>query len=195
MKIGIGSQNRTKIEAVKSACTKLQKTYAHLSDLQFEFVPVRTQTPIPDMPLSAEQIIEGAVQRAHYVFDQLPDLNFAIGLEGGTFPLTTPAMAPDILYFLQNWVYVYNGQTGFLGSSPALPLPQKIVRQLYDERRELAEVIDEFSGQHDVRSNQGAFGILTHNLLTRTYSFEIAVINAFTPFFNPAYDLFKPQAT
>ncbi len=187
MKIGIGSQNKTKVEAVKAACQKLQRTFAYLSSERFEFISIATRTPVPDMPLSQEQIIDGAIHRAHYVFQNIDGLDFAVGLEGGTFPLTSPAMAPDIIYFLQNWVYVYNGNTGFLGSSPALPLPKEIAGQLYRHHRELAEVIDEFSGKHDVRSNQGAFGILTHNLLTRTYSFEISVINAFIPFFNKDY--------
>ncbi|WP_456405667.1 DUF84 family protein [Caldithrix abyssi] len=187
MKIGIGSLNKTKVEAVKSACAKLQQTFPYLQNQRFEFVTMGARTPIPDMPLSQEQIIDGAVLRAQYVFKQVPDLDYAIGLEGGTFPLTTPALSPDVLYFLQNWVYVYNGQTGSLGSSPALPLPGTIVRQLYEERRELAEVIDEFSGRHDVRSNQGAFGILTRQLLSRTHTFEISVINAFIPFLNPDY--------
>ncbi len=187
MKIGIGSQNKTKVAAVKAACLKLQQTFPHLQNQTFEFVTLSTQTSIPDMPLSQEQIVDGAVQRAKYVFERHPDLDFAVGLEGGTFPLTTPALAPNVLYFLQNWVYVYNGHKGFLGASPAIALPKEIAHQLYHEHRELAEVIDKFSGKHDVRSNEGAFGILTHNLLSRTYAFEISLINAFVPFFNPDY--------
>jgi non-canonical (house-cleaning) NTP pyrophosphatase len=47
--------------------------------------------------------------------------------------------------------------------------------------------MDEFSGQNDVRSNQGAFGLLTRNLITRDDSFYYAVINAMVPFLNKQY--------
>ncbi len=184
MKIGIGSQNKTKIQAVKSACTKLKNTFPDSCANDFELIPIATQTPIPDMPLSQEQIIDGAIYRAHFVFEQLNNVDLAIGLEGGTFPITSPALGSTVHYFLQNWVYVFDGEKGFLGASPALPLPAKIVKALYEQRLELAQVIDAFSGQQDVRSNQGAFGILTNDLITRTFSFEVAVINALIPFFN-----------
>jgi hypothetical protein len=37
----------------------------------------------------------------------------------------------------------------------------------------------------DVRSKQGAWGILSRDLLTRAMSFEAALIAAFAPFYNP----------
>ncbi len=187
MKIGIGSTNKAKTTAVKSAFEKLARAFSLFHFDGLEFRAISTQTSIPDMPLSKEQIVEGAIQRAHYTFQQLDYVDFALGLEGGTFPLTSPALNDEPQYFLQNWVFAFNGNKGYLGSSPALPLPQNIVHALYHEHRELAEIIDEFSGRTDVRSKEGAFGILTHNLIKRSASFEIAIINAMVPFLNEAY--------
>jgi non-canonical (house-cleaning) NTP pyrophosphatase len=53
-----------------------------------------------------------------------------------------------------------------------------------DGKRELGEVIDEVAGERDVRSRQGAWGILSCDLLTRSMSFESALIAAFAPFYN-----------
>ncbi len=187
MKIGIGSTNKAKLSAVKSAFGKLQQAFFFSGLNQAEFTAIPTKTTIPDMPLSLEQIVEGAVQRAYFVFENVPDLDIALGLEGGVFPLASPSLLGKSQYFLQNWVFAYNGEKGYLGSSPALNLPEKIITAIYEEQRELAEVIDEFSGKNDVRSKEGAFGILTRNLLTRSASFEIAVINSMIPFLNEKF--------
>ncbi len=52
-------------------------------------------------------------------------------------------------------------------------------------KRELGIVIDEVAGVRDVRSKQGAWGVLSRDLLTRAMSFEAALIAAFAPFYNP----------
>jgi non-canonical (house-cleaning) NTP pyrophosphatase len=46
-------------------------------------------------------------------------------------------------------------------------------------------VIDEVAGSTDVRSRQGAWGVLSRDLLTRAMSFEAALLAAFAPFYNP----------
>lgn len=191
MKIGIGSKNKAKIIAVKSAFEKLCKTFSFARFDEIEFISVSTLTSVPDMPLSTEQMVEGAIQRAQYLFWKIEGIDYALGLEGGTFPLQTPSLNDRPHYFLQNWVYAFDGTQGYLGSSPALTLPETIVRALYHDHRELAEIIDEFSGKTDVRSNEGAFGVLTHDLLKRSASFEMAVMNAMVPFLNGDYGAVK----
>ncbi len=187
MKIGIGTTNKTKLKAVQSAFEKLRTAFPSAFRESIEFISLKTQTHIPDMPLSQEQMIEGAIERARFVWKNQTGLRYSVGLEGGTFPVTAPSLPDEVQYFLQNWVFAFDGTRGYLGSSPAIMLPETISHALYREKRELAEVIDAFSGKHDVRSNEGAFGVLSRDLLTRSAAFELAVINAFVPFFNPDY--------
>ena len=63
-------------------------------------------------------------------------------------------------------------------------MPAEIVRRVERSSRELGEVIDEVAGEFDVRSRQGAWGVLSRDLLTRSMSFEAALIAAFAPFYN-----------
>ena len=188
MRIGIGSKNKAKVLAVKSAFGRLAGAFSRQELTDAEFLSIATRTSVPDMPLSLEQIAEGAIERAHFTFEHLDGLDFAIGMEGGTFPFVSPSLHGKPQFFLLNFVYVFDGRKGHLGSSPAVNLPSVVVQALYEQNRELAEVMDALTGKSDVRSNEGAFGVFTHDLLTRSASFEIAVINAMVPFLNVVYD-------
>jgi non-canonical (house-cleaning) NTP pyrophosphatase len=70
--------------------------------------------------------------------------------------------------------------------SPSIGVPPSIVKNVIEGKRELGLVIDEVAGARDVRSRQGAWGVLSRDLLTRSMSFEAALIAAFAPFYNPA---------
>ncbi len=187
MIIGIASENKAKVLAVKKAFGQLARAFARPDFAEAEFLTIAARTSVPDMPLSLEQIAEGAIERARFTFERSEALDYAIGLEGGTFPFMSPSLRGTPQFFLLNFVYAYNGREGYLGSSPAVSLPPVVIQALYEQDRELAEVMDALTGKSDVRSNEGAFGIFTNGLLNRSVSFEIAVINAMVPFLNNVY--------
>jgi inosine/xanthosine triphosphatase len=190
MKIGIGSKNKVKISACKNALEALKTVSLIDSELEITFYPVETETSVPDMPLSREILMKGALQRALFVYKNLEEqdtiVDYALGMEGGVYTINFNHRVKQHA-FLQNWVYAFNGNIGFFGSSASLPLPENISHALFKEKRELSEVMDSLSGRQDVRSKEGAFGILTNNLITRSDSFETALMNALTPFFNKRY--------
>lgn len=49
---------------------------------------------------------------------------------------------------------------------------------------ELGVAIDRFAGAVGIRDAQGAWGVLTGNLVSRQESFRLAVLTAFAPFYN-----------
>ncbi|HEV2904489.1 MAG TPA: DUF84 family protein, partial [Pyrinomonadaceae bacterium] len=80
---------------------------------------------------------------------------------------------------------------GSFGMSPSIEVPDAIVKDVVQGKRELGIVIDDFAGIRDVRSKQGAWGVLSRDLITRSMSFEAALIAAFDPFYNR--QLYSPQ--
>jgi non-canonical (house-cleaning) NTP pyrophosphatase len=70
------------------------------------------------------------------------------------------------------------------GAAPSVSVPDFIARSVVDGGRELSEVIDDVTGSQDVRSRQGAWGVLSRDLLTRADSFEAALVAAFAPCYN-----------
>lgn len=190
MIIGIGSKNKAKVFACKKAFNDLNQKFDFFNKNVINYLATETQTSIPEMPLNRNDLKKGALERALFVYKKYENENnpidFAVGMEGGTFRENENTSDKTETY-LQSLVYIYNGKTGYYGTSPTIPLPMSIAHALYNENRELADIMDEFSGQEDVRSNQGAFGILTRNLITRDDSFYLAVINAMVPFLNKKY--------
>jgi non-canonical (house-cleaning) NTP pyrophosphatase len=104
-----------------------------------------------------------------------------VGLEGGFHSIEIDGRWHT---FLCGWAYVTDGERGMFGAAPSISVPDFIARRVIDGGRELSEVIDEVTGARDVRSRQGAWGVLSNDLLTRADSFEAALVAAFAPFYN-----------
>ena len=143
------------------------------------------ETNIPAMPLTDWQLMQGARERALAVRDVLRsrrlDAEIYVGLEGGFHSISIEG---EWHTFLRGWAYATDGKTACFGSSPSITVPNALARKVIEGRKELGLVIDEVSGKRDVRSREGAWGVLTRDLVTRSMSFEVALIAAFAPFYN-----------
>ena len=146
----------------------------------------RVKVDAPAMPLTDWELMSGARQRAlavrEVLIQQRLEADLYVGLEGGFHSIS---LEGEWQTFLRGWAYATDGERGYFGMSPSIAVPQAIVKSVTEGKRELGLVIDEVSGARDVRSHQGAWGVLSRNLLTRSMSFEAALIAAFAPFYNP----------
>jgi len=146
----------------------------------------RVEVNIPAMPLTDWQLMEGARERALAVRDSLQsrrlEADVYVGLEGGFHSIS---IGGEWHTFLRGWAYATNGEKGAFGAAPSISVPAEIVKKVIQGRRELGAVIDEVTGGRDIRSKQGAWGVLSRDLVTRSMSFELALIAALAPFYNP----------
>ncbi len=146
----------------------------------------RVETNVPAMPLNDWQLMQGARERALSVRDVLRkqrlEADLYVGLEGGFHSISIEGQWHT---FLRGWAYATDGRNGNFGAAPSIAVPDSIVKKVIEGRRELGLVIDEVSGTRDVRSRQGAWGVLSRDLVTRSMSFELALVAALAPFYNP----------
>ena len=146
----------------------------------------RVETNIPAMPLTDWQLMQGARERALAARDSLHsrrlEADLYVGLEGGFHSVSIEG---EWHTFLRGWAFVTNGERGAFGAAPSISVPAYIVKNVVEGRRELGTVMDEVTGGRDIRSKQGAWGVLSRDLVTRSMSFELALIAAFAPFYNP----------
>src|SRR6266581_4392467 len=182
-RIALGSDRAAKIMAVRATIARIGAIDSVWRDANV--VARAVQTNGPAMPLTDWELMKGARDRAWAVFEVLREQSLAadlyVGLEGGFHSISIDG---EWHTFLRGWAYSTDGERGSFGMSPSIEVPEAIVKNVIEGRRELGLVIDEVAGMRDVRSRQGAWGVLSRDLLTRSMSFEAALIAAFAPFYN-----------
>jgi len=187
-RIALGSDRAAKIMAVRAAVARVAAIKPAWAEANV--IARRVETNVPAMPLNDWQLMQGARERALAVRDVLRkqrlEADIYLGLEGGFHSISIEG---EWHTFLRGWAYATDGQKGNFGAAPSIAVPTAIVKSVIEGRRELGLVIDEVSGKRDVRSRQGAWGVLSHDLVTRAMSFEVALIAALAPFYNP--ELYK----
>jgi inosine/xanthosine triphosphatase len=182
--IAVGSTRKPKVEAVRAALSEFGNLPGCAID--FEIVPVDVPSGVRHTPLSREDLMAGARQRVEALVriarEKNEIWNYFVGLEGG---LDVIREGLKRRVFLESWAYVSEvSGPGSFGQSGAIELPVPLAKIVVDDGVELSEAIDTFAGGSGIRDAQGAWGVLTRNLITRQDAFRIAVINAFAPFFN-----------
>lgn len=182
--IALGSDRAAKIMAVRASVARIATVDPAWGNANV--VARRVETSIPAMPLTDWQLMQGARERALAARDSLHgrrlEADLYVGLEGGFHSVSIEG---EWHTFLRGWAYATDGEQGAFGAAPSISVPPDIVRSVVEGRRELGAVIDEIAGGRDIRSKQGTWGILSRDLVTRSMSFEVALIAAFAPFYNP----------
>jgi inosine/xanthosine triphosphatase len=196
--LAVGSKRGPKLNAVTEALEVISSVLA--PDSQFEVLGVEVESGVSHTPVSREELMRGARQRAE-ALAQLARGNGAawkyfIGLEGGLDVVQEGASVSEMHWretlkqygrrrvFLESWAYVTDGVRGHYGRSGGIEVPEVLAREVLEGGVELSVAIDKLAGAAGIRDAQGAWGVLSNNYTTRQEAFRIAVIAAFAPFYN-----------
>jgi inosine/xanthosine triphosphatase len=181
--VAVGSTRGPKVRAVTLA---LEAIVAKLvPDAEFEVVGVEVESGVSSTPTSSEELMQGARQRAEALAQQARETRRAwryfVGLEGGLEVLQDDRARR---VFLESWAYVSDGVRGYYGRSGGIEVPEDLAHEVLERGFELSDAIDRFAGQLGIRDGQGAWGVLSSDLIPRQESFRVAVITAFAPFYH-----------
>ena len=196
--VAVGSRRPPKLNAVSEALKAWESLLP--ADAAFEVVGVDVPSGVGDTPISRAELMAGARGRAEALQrlarERGEAWRYFVGLEGG---LEVVCEDQEFLrgtakvlqrnsrrwVFLQSWAFVSDGAGGeAYGQSGGILLPEVLARHVLDEGLELSVAIDAHAGGRGIRDAQGAWGVLTRDLITRQEAFRIAVIHAFAPYFN-----------
>lgn len=174
-KVAIGSHNPVKIEATRRAFSSLWP------EERFEFAGVDASSGVSDQPMSDEECVKGARNRAKDALRKAK-ADYGVGIEGGICKV-------DDCYFARAWVVVVDQKSGVgSGSTISAPMPPKFM-ELIHSGMELGKANDILTGRENTKQKEGYFGLITNNLITREKGYTDGVIMALASFKNK--DIFK----
>ncbi len=170
--ITVASQNPVKIQAALRAFQRMFPQGA------FRARGLAVPSGVPDQPLSSEETLRGASNRAIQARAAVPNSAFWVGIEGGIedSPLGMRCFA---------WVHVL-GQDKRVGrgQTAVFYLPQEVA-DLLRAGLELGEADDLIFWRENSKQSSGAIGLLTDDVIDREAYYTHAVIMALVPFKNP----------
>jgi inosine/xanthosine triphosphatase len=182
-RIAVGSTRLPKTNAVREAVSSFGALFD--SAAQFKVEGYEVESGVSHTPTSREELMQGARQRAEALAARLSSMgapaDFFVGVEGGLDVVPDDGLRR---VFLESWAYVTDGRTGHYGCSGSIEIPEGLAMEVLDKGVELSTAIDVHAGAVGIRDGQGAWGVLSGNLINRQESFRVAVVTAFAPFYN-----------
>ena len=183
VRIAVGSTRKPKLAAVDEALAQFGALLAPAT--QIEVVGLETESGVSHTPISREELMRGARQRVQVLARLAREKNetwdYLLGMEGG-FDVIKENGSRRV--FLESWAYASNGREGYYGRSGGVEVPAALAHQVLENGVELSVAIDRFAGAVGIRDAQGAWGVLSSDLVSRTEAFRLAVLAAFAPFYN-----------
>jgi len=170
-KVIVASTNPVKIDAAQMGFAQM------FPDESFDVQEVSAPSEVSAQPMSSDETLMGATNRARNVSKLVTEADYWIGIEGGIEDVNE-----ELEVFAWVVVKAKNGKIG-KGKTGSFFLPQKIT-ELVRQGMELGEADDIVFGRTNSKQANGAIGILTDDALTRTTYYVPAVIMALIPFKN-----------
>lgn len=174
MKIIICTENKAKIQATEEV---IQHVFS-----DFELVSEKFPSNIPEQPLSEEEGIKGAINRATNARSKHPDADYYVGMEGYVDTNEYGMFLAGIVAIVDK-----SGKIG-IGSSAKMLLPafiQKKIEEGYELGPLMKDLMNDTAG--DIRQYDGTNGILSKGLYNRVDEFKNATECAFARFQSPEF--------
>jgi inosine/xanthosine triphosphatase len=168
--IVVASTNPVKIRAAEGGFGRM------FPNQDFHIEGIATDSGVGHQPMSDDQTLRGARNRAESARRLRPEADYWIGMEGGVYERegTLEAFA---------WIVVLSKDQRGEARTATFELPPKVA-QLVHQGVELGHAEVLVFGRTNSKQTNGAVGLLTRDLITRATYYEHAVVLALIPFVN-----------
>lgn len=168
MKVMVGSKNPVKVGAVEEAFEKYWP--------ECNVVGVEVNSGVSSQPMSEEETINGAINRAKA---SLGNNEYGVGLEGGVCTIQDKM-------FECAWACVARrDEVEGLAGGLYFELPAKIAERIR-KGEELGPIMEELM-RYDVKRTKGAIGVFTKGQLDRKSAYVQIVLSALIKFVSPEW--------
>ena len=170
-KVIIASKNPVKVNCTKEGFKNI------FPDQAYDFEGISVPSDVSDQPMTDQETLQGAMNRAKNAQKEVPEADFWVGIEGGI-----DQTYDGILAFA--WVVIVSEDRTGKSRTSTFYLPPKVV-ELINQGIELGHANDQVFGEKNSKHKGGAVGSLTGGVLGRTAYYVQAVMLALVPFKNP----------
>ena len=170
IKVAVASKNPVKIESVRLAFAKMFPKQV------FKIDGFSVSSDISVQPIGENITLSGAKNRVKNLSKTIT-ADYYVGIEGGS-----KHVGKEMETFA--WVVIKSKNKFSKSRTSSFYLPKKII-DLVNQGIELGHADDIVFKRQNSKQSNGAVGILTNDVVTRTSYYEQAVVMALIPFKNP----------
>jgi inosine/xanthosine triphosphatase len=178
--VAVGTLRKPKLQAVEKAFHALP----FFADKEIEIIPCDVLSGVSDMPISREEGLSGAYNRAWNCRKKGVEADFYVGMEGGMEKIE---INHKDHYFLNFYNYITDGHQDSYSGATLAELPENVVYAVLEEGKEIGEVFDKMVSKEDIRSHHGAIGEITFGIIQREDAFYFGLVPALSKLINPLY--------
>ncbi|MGE6981515.1 inosine/xanthosine triphosphatase [Kluyvera intermedia] len=165
----VATTNPAKIQAILAAFDQIfGEGSCHIDALSVD-------TGVPEQPFGSTQTRTGARNRVANARQARPDADFWVAIEAGIDEGAT-----------FSWVVIESREQRGESRSATLPLPEVILEKVLAGEA-LGPVMSTLTGIDKIGNKEGAIGVFTAGVLTRSSVYHQAVVLALSPFHNALY--------
>jgi inosine/xanthosine triphosphatase len=170
MIIAVGSTNQVKIQAV----VEVIQDYPELAAAKVMAFSVSSD--VSDQPLTFEEIIRGAKNRAKNAYAACNECSYSFGIESGLFE----AVGTQTGYLEACICAIYTGENFHVGLSCGFEIPPKILDLVIDKKMDLSTACytSQVTSNPKLGAAEGLVGILSKGRITRKEYTKQCVITA-----------------
>lgn len=181
--IAIGSTNQVKVLAVQ----EVVKNYPHLAGSKI--IPFSVSSEVSEQPLSLEETILGAKNRAKNAFVLCDPCSFSIGIESGLCKAV--GTRSGFLHICA--CCIFDGTHNYTGLSTGFEVPPLILDLMISQKMDLSQAsfLCGMTDNLNIGSAEGLIGILTKGRMDRKEYTKQCVMTAFIQLEN--HHLYTPK--
>lgn len=159
MVIAIGTTNEAKVLAVKEVVQGSDR-FSNVKMMEFS-----VGSDVSEQPISLEETIRGAKNRARNAFNKCDECDLGFGIESGLMEASETASG----YVHVSVCAIYDGQNYYTGLSTGFELPPKILELILTKKMDLSRAClhSGISNNKRIGSTEGLIGILTKGKVCR----------------------------
>lgn len=170
MKVIVASKNPVKINAAQQAFVQMFPNEEVLVE------GVSAPSGVPDQPMTHAEGMTGARNRAQHIFDECPDADYWVGLEGANEEVGE-YMQSRASAVIKSKTYQSEEQ------SASFRVPKEVA-ELIRDGMELGHAHDKVFNKVNSKQAHGMVGELTDNIIDRTEYYRHPLVLALIPFKN-----------